>query len=135
MGRKSMLLFFVAFMVFVGTNVYAGSNMVVVFDVESGDVVKVYDAKSSGVVTGGKITFDANGDGKAGEESIKDKEFTVNKKGKGKTNSKIPEKTKAGAPGTKGGAYGIPDYTVILSAASPGCITYTWHGISYTVCN
>jgi hypothetical protein len=134
MGRKGFALIFAALMMVVGGTVYAGSHMVVVFDVESGDVVKVYDAKSSGVVAGGKITFDANGDGKAGEESIKDRDFMVNKKGKGKTISKITEKTKPGT-GTKGGAYGIPDYTVIFSAASPGCITYTWRGISYTVCN
>ena len=47
MGRKSMVLFLVAFMVFVGTIAYAGSHMVVVFDVESGSVVNVYDAKTS----------------------------------------------------------------------------------------
>jgi len=131
MKKKGILFFLVAFVMVAGT-VYAGSNMVVVFDVESGDVVNVYDAKTSGVVAEGKITFVGE---VAAKDSVKDKDFTVNKKGKGKTNSKILEKTKAGAPGTKGGAYGIPDYTVILSAASPGCITYTWHGISYTVCN
>ena len=114
-----MVLFLVAFMVFVGTTVYAGSQMVVVFDVESGDVVKVYDAKTSGVVAGGKITFE----GEVAEKySVKDKDFTVHKRGV-KTASKIKDKN------------GIPDYTVILSNASPGCITYTYHGYSWTVCN
>jgi bacillopeptidase F (M6 metalloprotease family) len=112
-------------MVFLGTTVYAGSHMVVVFDVESGDVVNVYDAKTSGVNEGGKFTFDGE---VVAKDSLTDKDFTVNKKGVGKTTSKIKEKT-------KGGAYGIPDYTVILSAASPGCITYTYRGYSYTVCN
>ena len=120
MGRKSMVLFLVAFMVFVGTTVYAGSHMVVVFDVESGDVVNVYDAKTSAVAAGGKITFEGE---VAAKDSVKDKDFTVNKKGVGKTASKIKDKN------------GIPDYTVILSNASPGCITYTYRGYSWTVCS
>jgi len=120
MGRKSMVLFLVAFMVFVGTTVYAGSHMVVVFDVESGDVVNVYDAKTSGVVAKEKITFEGE---VAAKDSVKDKDFTVNKRGVGKTVSKIKDKN------------GIPDYTVILSNASPGCITYTYHGYSWTVCS
>jgi hypothetical protein len=127
MGKKGFALIFAALMMVVGGTVYAGSHMVVVFDVESGKVVAVYDAKTSGAVAGGKITFDANADGKAGGESIENKVFTVNKKGEGKKPSKITGKTNEG--------YGIPDYTVIRSAASPGCITYTYHGYSWTVCN
>jgi len=119
MKKKGILFFLVAFVMVAGT-VYAGSNMVVVFDVESGDVVNVYDAKTSGVVAEGKITFVGE---VAAKDSVKDKDFTVNKKGVGKTASKIKDKN------------GIPDYTVILSNASPGCITYTYRGYSWTVCN
>jgi hypothetical protein len=116
MKKKAILFFLVAFAMVAGT-VYAGSYMVVVFDVESGGVDNVYDATNKGIVADGKITF--NGEVAAGD-NVTGKDFTVNKKGSKKV-SRIKDK-------------GIPDYTVILSNASPGCITYTYRGYSWTVC-
>jgi len=108
MGKKWIMLFVIAMFGMLVTAAYAGQYMVVVIDVEKGDVKEVYDSKTMGMQKNG-VTFDAK---PVIKQDIK-KQLTVNGKN----------------------VVYIPDHTVLGTHSSPGCVTYTYGNYSWKVCN
>ena len=108
MGKRWIMLLVIAMFGILVTAAYAGQYMVVVIEVEKGDVMAVYDAKTMGKVQKSGVTFDAK---------------PVDKMPIGKTLS------------VKGrNVVDIPDYTVLRTHSSPGCVTYTYGNYSWEVC-
>lgn len=116
MAKKWIMLFIISFMMVLVSTAYAASKMVVVINPADGKVEQVYDA-SSIAVQGNKITIEGVN---ASKEAANAKTFKIKKKDGSRVDHKVVS---------------IPDHTVIHTKDSPGCVTYTYGGYSYTVCD
>jgi hypothetical protein len=116
MGKKWFMLFIIALAGILATTAFA-TKMVIVLDPETG-FEHCYKADVAEQETG--VTLSNVGNCGELDKGSKDQKIGIKKQGE--TSGKVHD------------IVDVSDYTVIFSH-SPGCVTYWYHGHSYTVCN